>query len=739
MQDIKFYKPQDLVLKVNRNYDPNELDLEAWDSFLMKLCEDREYQKNAIKASVIFLASEKYTRTEDLVEENYFRNPELKIKYPSLENYKKHLQLPNKLFANIDLATGTGKSYVIYGIAQVMLGIGLVDKVLVLCPSLTIEDGLKEKFKNLSGNARIKKSIPESAKYKNPSIVDANVTVKNGDICVENIHAVYEKTGSSISDSFKNQGNRVLVLNDESHHIFNTISGNTTEKKGIKRWKEFLLNSNFNFRYILGFTGTAYHDNEYFNDVIYRYSLREAMEDRIVKNIEYVQKDDSSSTNEKFQKIYQNHKDNIEKYHTIKPLSILITKDILKAKNLREEFLNFLQKNEQIPRERVEKKILIVTSHKDHKANLSKLKTVDEKENTTEWIISVSMLTEGWDVKNVFQIIPWEDRAFNSKLLIAQVLGRGLRIPEVYNSLQPVVIVFNHDSWSKNIKTLVDEILEIETRIISEIIKKGTRAKHHFEVYNLNYEKEKKEINYKNNSVVNYSRIEKEGIKLDSQVIEKYKDTSYQSVMSGELRDRSYLIPEENTQTVEEIIDRIYEEFETRDWEGKILQLGEEQYTQNKLPSKEKIKAIILKSMSNVSIKDDRIIEKNVHKILNGFGTLLRKKTKNPTIQLKVKDPYQIFTEDITKDSSAIGNFSRDYSLFYTNNWDNEIEDEEQKEILRQIINDESLPRYASKNQNEFLFKTPVNVVFTNAEPERKFVENLCKRDVAQKIESWLK
>ena len=382
---------------------------------------------------------------------------------------------------------------------------------------------------------------------------------------------------------------------------------------------------------------------------------------------------------------------------------------------------------------------MIVTSHKDHKANLSKLKTVDEKENTTEWIISVSMLTEGWDVKNVFQIIPWEDRAFNSKLLIAQVLGRGLRIPEVYNSPQPVVIVFNHDSWSKNIKTLVDEILEIETRIISEIIKKGTRAKHHFEVYNLNYEKEKKEINYKNNSVVNYSRIEKEGIKLDSQVIEKYKDTSYQSVMSGELRDRSYLIPEENTQTVEEIIDRIYEEFETRDWEGKILQLGEEQYTQNKLPSKEKIKAIILKSMSNVSIEDDRIIEKNVHKILNGFGTLLRKKTKNPTIQLKVKDPYQIFTEDIAKDSSAIGNFSRDYSLFYTNNWDNEIEDEEQKISLEKLIKNENLPRKAIKDKNNFLFKTPINVVFTNSEPERKFVEELCKKEIAKKIESWLK
>ena len=44
----------------------------------------------------------------------------------------------------------------------------------------------------------------------------------------------------------------------------------------------------------------------------------------------------------------------------------------------------------------------------------------------------VSMLTEGWDVQNVFQIVPHEERAFNSKLLIAQVLGRGLRVPDAY-------------------------------------------------------------------------------------------------------------------------------------------------------------------------------------------------------------------------------------------------------------------------------------------------------------------
>ena len=738
MQDIKIYKQKDLVLKVNQNYDPTKLDLDAWDSFLDKLCIDRAYQKEAIKNAVIFLASARYAKTKNLVDENYKKNTELQAKYSSFDDYKKHLQLPNKLFANIDLATGTGKSYVIYGIAQIMLGLGLVDKVLVLCPSLTIEDGLMEKFKGLSGDARLKKAIPAEAQYKNPSIVDANVTVKNGSICVENIHAVYETTGSSIDDSFKGQGERVLVLNDESHHIFNKITGNTAEAKGLKRWKEFLLNPDFNFKYILGFTGTAYHENEYFNDIIYRYSLREAIEDRIVKNIEYVQKDDSSGVDEKFQKIYHNHKDNFDKYPKIKPLSILITKDISKAKNLREDFLDFLEKKEGLTRESVEEKVLIVTSGKEHKGNLPKLKSVDEKDNSTEWIISVSMLTEGWDVKNVFQIVPWEDKAFNSKLLIAQVLGRGLRIPEAYKTPQPRVVVFNHDSWSKNIKALVDEVLEIETRIISEVLKTGVRSKYNFDVYNLDYTKEEVEVSHKPNPVVNYSRIEKEGIKLDSQVIETEKGTTYESIAGGAVRDKNYLI-EYGTWTVDEIVERIYEEFEIRDWEGRILQLGKEHYTQNKLPPKEKIKEIILKSMKNVEIKGDRIIEKNVNKILNTFATLLRKKSKTVIPQLKVNDPVLISTKNIIRESSGIGNFRRGYSLFYTNDWENEIVNEEQRSIMKQIVNDESLPKSADKNQNEFLFKTPVNVVFTNAEPERKFVENLCKKDVAEKIDSWLK
>ena len=121
MKDVKIFKQKDLLLKVNTNYDPTKLDLDSWDYFIDKLCGDREYQKEAIKNAVIYLASGMYKSIEDLIEENHQNNGELQEKYNSLDSYKKDLQLPGKLFANIDLATGSGKSYVIYGIAQIML------------------------------------------------------------------------------------------------------------------------------------------------------------------------------------------------------------------------------------------------------------------------------------------------------------------------------------------------------------------------------------------------------------------------------------------------------------------------------------------------------------------------------------------------------------------------------------------------------------------------------------------
>lgn len=592
MQEIKIYKTKDLVLEVSKSYDPAKLDLSRWERFLDILCGDRQYQKEAIENVIIYLASGRYNSIEDLVKENWTKNLELRDRYKNITDYFHHLQLPNRLSATIDLATGTGKSYVIYGIAQIMLGLGLVDRVLVLCPSLTIEWGLKEKFLSLSGDSRLKQTIPENAKYKNPRIIDANITIKDGDICVENIHAVYETTGSSIRDSLLNSGEKVLVLSDEVHHVYNRVSGRDKESQSIKKWKEFLLNPDYNFKYLLGFTGTAYVNDEYFNDCIYRYSLREAVDDKMVKMVDYVSKDESITQDEKFQKIYDNHVENKNKYRKLKPLTILITKDITNAKRLRENLLEFLVKKESQPKEEIEKRVLIVTSAQEHKANIAKLKDVDSKDDLTEWIISVSMLTEGWDVKNVYQIVPWEDRAFNSKLLIAQVLGRGLRIPPEYQSPQPRVRVFNHDAWSRNIKGLVDEILEIEMKLTSSILK-----------------------------------------------------------------------------------------------------------------------------------------------------NLLRKKGKTVVNIRKANKPEILSTLDMDKENIAVGNLRERSAVFYSSNFNEEL-DSDKLNIFSDLINinEESLgQKYNLIEVNEFLFKTPLDLVFVSHDPEFKFLKQLIKKENAEKIDAWVK
>lgn len=727
-EGIKIYKTQDLVLQVKQNYNPAKLNLKKWVDFIDVLCGDREFQKEAIRDAVIFLASGEYNSIESLIEENFRKNDELQKRYKDIRDYQRNLPLPHKLSAVIDLATGTGKSYVIYGIAQIALGLGLVDKVLVLCPSLTIESGLKEKFEKLSGDDKIKATLPDNAVFKNPRIINANSTIKNGDICIENIHAVYERTGSSINDSLKKNGERVLVLNDEVHHAYNSSS-----EQDIKKWKAFLLNPDFNFKYILGFTGTAYIDDEYFNDVIYRYSIREAVDDKVIKSVDYVARDENIDKNEKFQKIYDNHDEFVKKYRLIKPLTILVTKDIFKAKTLREDLIDFLEKREKISRKAVEKKVLIVTSHKDHKKNVLELKNVDDKDNSVEWIVSVSMLTEGWDVKNVFQIVPWEDRAFNSKLLIAQVLGRGLRIPEEYKSPQPKVRVFNHDAWSRNIRGLVDEILEMEVRLTSDVLTSGDRAKYHFDLYTIDYEKQEKAVKAeKDTEVFDYS---KGYINLVAQVEQIERETEYED-LGGVIKSKTTAIQKE-VFGVDEVVAKIVETFETRDFEAK-LRFPRGEYEKEHLPPGSEIKEIIINSMRKVGIKSGVLTEDNANRIFRAFQTLFRARGSTIVLERTANKPKLISTKVLEKENIAVGAIKHGSTVFYTENFKDECKNG-MIDTLQDIISDENLPRSASKEVNPYCFKTPVNVVLTKLEPERRFVETLVSSHLCEKLDAWIK
>jgi type III restriction enzyme len=147
--DRQRFRNEELVLKVNPNVDRTRWDESRYEAYLDELCSDREYQKEAIRTVLRYFCGGEYADSNAFARLNYEKNPVLKDRYGSWEGLKSHLQFPTQLSASLDLATGTGKSYVLYGLAAILLAEGVVDRVLVLCPSTTIEAGLLEKFREL--------------------------------------------------------------------------------------------------------------------------------------------------------------------------------------------------------------------------------------------------------------------------------------------------------------------------------------------------------------------------------------------------------------------------------------------------------------------------------------------------------------------------------------------------------------------------------------------------------------
>ena len=521
--DVQQFRNEDLILKVSPAVDRTRWDESRYESFVDELCGVREYQKAAIRVALRYLLAGEYADLRTLARANYNDNTTLRARYGSWQGMERHLQMPEKLSASLDLATGTGKSYVLYGIAAILLAEGVVDRVLVICPSPTIEYGLMKKFSEMAENADLRDLLPQGSRITAPSIINASQTITEGSICVENYHAVLEHVGSSIRESLRGRGDRVAVLNDEAHHVANESATK------VKRWKEFLTDPDYAFRYIIGVSGTCYVKNEYFTDVIYRYSLRQAIEERFVKRVEYVaEMPRTSDPNEKWQLINNRHEDTKRRLagRNIRPLTIIVTPSIARCKDVADELKGFLVEEAGVAADRINEQVLVVHSNAP---DARKLPYVDQPNNQVEWIVSVSMLNEGWDVKRVFQIVPHEERAFNSKLLISQVLGRGLRVPDGWTGEQPEVTVFNHDAWASRIRHLVSEILEIEKRISSRVVEDSY---FHFELHNIDYTMEPTSIRRPMDR--EYNLFDKGYVELATESPAEDVSIAFESAITGE-------------------------------------------------------------------------------------------------------------------------------------------------------------------------------------------------------------
>jgi type III restriction enzyme len=110
----------------------------------------------------------------------------------------------------------------------------------------------------------------------------------------------------------------------------------------------------------------------------------------------------------------------------VKPFILVIARDTMHASQL----MTLMQSNDFFGGRYAGKVIQVdsvTTSGAEGDEVIQKLLAVESYDEPTEIVIHVNMLKEGWDVTNLYTIVPL--RAANARTLIEQSIGRGLRLP----------------------------------------------------------------------------------------------------------------------------------------------------------------------------------------------------------------------------------------------------------------------------------------------------------------------
>jgi len=716
--------PNDLVLRLSEK--ANNFDISKYEDFIGELCGKWEFQINATRKVVKFFLSGEYKNIEDLIRENFKTNKAMQEFFRDEEELLGDLLFKDKLSCTIDLATGTGKTWVMYAVARILLAEGVVDNVLVVCPSRTIKYELLKKFNNFTIKTNLQSAFPKGGKYRNPGIIQANTAIKKGDIVIDNIHKAFEHVKNTAIKELKGKDRKILIINDEAHHFINAnIHASATENEEMLEWAKFLRNPAYNFSYILNSSGTPYKGNNYFKDVIYRYSIRQAIEDRMVKDINYLIKFESGerglarSWNKKFKVIYQIHNENKKKYPKVKKhITIFVTNKISKTEEIADEISKFLKQEEGGSIEKARKKVLPVTSSQKHEKNRELLKTVDEPENPVEWIVSVSMLTEGWDVNNVFQIVPHEDKAFNSKLLISQVLGRGLRVPPAYQNdakIHPQVTIFNHDAWGPVIDNLVMGITEIGKKIISKIDKE---SKYNFPLYYINVDKKiKTETKTPARGKIELPKSLGFSSRKDLIItIHKSVKTHDETIRRTKIDLEEYSMKE----AVNEVFNNIL-----------LLDLTHNTNFAEKA-NKKFIEGLIKKELEDIDEKT--VTEANLQRAKSSFNTLYRELTGQSRIVDVYSEPIEKSTKEMNASYISISEMKKNKGIMFSEKSLKSSTAKELKDINEAIG---EMPGKRSIKIDEDNYRSPLNIIVLASEPEIEFAKNLLR--YSKFIDCWVK
>ncbi len=401
----------------------------------------REPQKEALQYLDAISSSCDYKRnTLDEIEAIATANCEDKHTIKVDDNFK----FPSFCF---DMATGIGKTRLMGAAIYYLYKTKGYKHFFILAPSNTIYDKLR-KESNPAHPKYIFKGL--EAEMGRPKVYDGENYVRyparfvQGEIEIEKtseiqlfifnigkifnsktdttfkFHKYQETLGSSFADVLAKFDDLVICM-DEAHRYYAPAS-----MKAISYLKP-----------ILGLEFTATPKSH--NNVIYSYDLAKGAGKYLkipvvmgrtntggysADDIEEMKIRDGLTLHENRKKVvYQYCLDNNLDY--VKPIVLIACKDTEHAKKIRA-----MIDSDSFNNGRYRGKVIEIHSNmkgEETEENIRKLLSIESAQNPVEIVLHVYKLKEGWDVNNLFTIIPLN--AAKSDILALQTIGRGLRLP----------------------------------------------------------------------------------------------------------------------------------------------------------------------------------------------------------------------------------------------------------------------------------------------------------------------
>lgn len=424
----------------------------------------------------------------------------------------------------IKMATGSGKTKVM----SLLLAWSYFHKLyeedselsknfLLITPNIIVLDRIKTDFEGLKifyedpilpDNGFAGQNWQDDFQIKLHLQDEVGTISKSGNIFLTNIHRVYEgdvaeasfddentmdyflgtKVVGKTNDSKIDLGeivrdvDELMVINDEAHHIHDP---KMAWAKSIEDIHNRLLQKGKKLALQIDVTATPKNNRgEIFVQTVSDYPLVEAIHQGVVKNPVLpdqasrakLQEKQSSIFSEKYEDFIRLGVEEWEKIYTEllptgkKSILFIMTDD---TKNC-DDVAEFLENSYP------QLKGAVLTIHTNRSGEISenatgkkekelqelrkKANDIDSLESPYKVIVSVLMLKEGWDVKNVTTIVGLRPYGSDSKILPEQTLGRGLRRMFFGQDVEEYVSIIGTPAFMEFVESIKAEGVELEKR-----------------------------------------------------------------------------------------------------------------------------------------------------------------------------------------------------------------------------------------------------------------------------------